>query len=169
MSPNPASPDQREHVLKLLKQFSSAMLVTHAGADQLRARPMAFAEIEDGGCAWFITSADTAKVHEIVSDTRVHLVCQKEHSAYLSISGRASLEINPAKLEELWKEPFKIWFPKGKNDPDIALISVRLDEAEYWDNQGLNKVRYLFESAKAYVTGTTPDPKDDEEHAFVKL
>ena len=130
---------------------------------------MAFAQIEDSGRAWFITSIDTAKGHEIESDTRVHLVCQDDHSAYLSLSGRASLDRNRAKIEEVWKEPFKVWFPGGKDDPEIALIAVTLDEAEFWDNQGQNKIRYLFETTKAYFTGTTPATKEGDQHAFVKL
>jgi general stress protein 26 len=169
MKPNFASPDQKEHLMKLLKQFSTAMLVTHAGADQLRARPMAVAQIEDGGRVWFISSRETAKVHEIEQDTRVHLVCLKEHSAYLSLSGRATLEENRAKVAELWQEPFKIWFPNGKDDPEIILICVTPDEAEFWDNEGLNKMSYLLESAKAYVSGTKPRVKEGEEHGFVRL
>jgi general stress protein 26 len=169
MSPNFATSEQREHFLKLLKQFSTAMLVTHAGAGELRARPMAIADVEAGGRVWFITSVDTAKVHEIESDTGVHLVCLKEHSAYLSISGRASLSRDRARIERVWQEPFKVWFPKGKDDPEIALIAVTPEEVEFWDNQGLNRVGYLFESAKAYVTGSKPQVKEGEEHAFVKL
>lgn len=145
------------------------MLVTHAGEDELRARPMAIAEIEADGRVWFITSQDTAKVHEIVKDTRVHLICLKEHSAYLSISGRASLEINKAKVEVLWQAPFKVWFPDGPSDPNIALIAVTPAEVEFWDNEGVNKLSYLLESAKAYVTGNTPKVKEGDEHAFVSL
>jgi general stress protein 26 len=144
--------------------------VTHAGEGRLRARPMAVAEIEEsGGLVWFISSVATAKVHEIVSDTRVHLVAQDEHSAYLSISGRASLDLNREKVEQVWQEPFKVWFPKGKSDPEIALIGVAIDEVEFWDNEGLNKVSYLFESAKAYVTGTKPQTKEGDQHAFVRI
>lgn len=169
MNAKPATDEERRHFFELLKQFSTAMLVTHAGSDHLRARPMVIAQAEDTGKVWFITHVDTAKVHEIVQDTRVHLVCLKEFTAYLSMSGTATLVQSFAKTEELWQESFKVWFPEGKEDPDIALIAVTLDEVEFWDNQGLNKVSYLFEAAKAYVTGTTPENKKAEEHAFVKL
>jgi general stress protein 26 len=29
---------------------------------------------------------------------------------------------------------FKIWFPKGKDDPEVALLRVTLEKAEYWDS-----------------------------------
>ena len=57
--------EQSQHFVSLLKKFSTAMLVTHTGELGFHARPMAFAEIEDDGRIWFITGADTAKVHEI--------------------------------------------------------------------------------------------------------
>ncbi len=85
------------------------------------------------------------------------------------MSGRGTLVRDQAKINEVWKEPFKVWFPGGKTDPEIALIAVTLDEAEFWDNQGMNKVQYVFESAKAYLTGTTPETDEGDQHAFVKL
>lgn len=167
--PPPASAEQKEHLLKLLRQFSTAMLVTHAGADQLRARPMVVGEVADDAVVWFITGLDTAKAHEIETDTRVHLVCQNEHSAYLSLRGSAALLNDRARVERLWQEPFKVWFPQGKEDPNIVLICVRIEEAEYWDNEGWNKVKYLVESAKAYVKGTKPETEDENQHGFVRL
>lgn len=168
-TPSLATAEQRERLLKLLKTFSTAMLITHAGDNHLRARPMAIAQVDGFGIIWFISAQDTAKIHEIEEDTRVHLVCQSDHSAYLSISGRGTLVNNREKIKDVWDESYKTWFPNGVDDPEIVLISVRLDEAEYWDNKGWNKVEYLLKTAKAYVTGTTPDVDEKERHDFVKL
>jgi general stress protein 26 len=169
MEPTLATPDQRDHFLRLLKEFPTAMLVTHAGQDRLRARPMAIADVDAAGRIWFLSNVETAKVHEIATDTRVHLVCLKDRSAYLSIAGTAALMQDRARLDEVWQEPFKVWFPGGKDDPEITLIAVTPDEVEFWDNQGQNRVHYLMEAAKAYVSGRTPHVKEGEEHAFVKV
>ncbi len=160
---------ERTHFHALLTHFHTAMLVTHAGADRLRARPMAVAKIEDDSRMWFFTDADSAKAHEIETDTRVHIVCQNDRSAYLSLSGRARLVRDRAKVEELWKEPFKVWFPGGKDDPHIALIAVTPEEGEYWDNEGRNKFKYLFEAVKAYATGTLPEVNEGQQHGRVDL
>ena len=40
-------------------------------------------------------------------------------------------------IAELWKEPFRVWFPGGKEDATISLISVHPQGAEYWDSQGV--------------------------------
>ena len=169
MNPTPATPEQREHFMELLKQFSTAMLVTHAGSDQLRARPMAIAEVDAQGRIWFITSSETAKAYEIATDTRVHLVLQQEHDAYISIAGRATLVDDRMKVSAVWQEPFRVWFPEGQDDPEIQLIRVEPQEVEFWDNQGQNRVHYMFEAVKAYVKGSTPEIHEGDEHAFVKL
>ena len=169
MNPNPTPSEQRVHVYSLLKKFGTAMLVTRAGEDQLRVRPMAIAQVEDQGDVWFVTSVDTAKVHEIEDESRVNLVCQNDHSAYLSLEGRARVVNDRAKLEEVWSEPMKVWFPGGKDDPAITLIAVTLDSGEFWDNAGTQKFKYLFESAKAYLTGTTPDLEDGSTHGRTAL
>lgn len=167
----PSQTEQREHLYRLLKQFHTAMLVTHdhAGEESLRARPMAIAQVDDHGEIWFVTSIDSAKTHEIDDDRRVHLVCQDDHSVYLSISGRARLEQDRAKLAEVWSEMMKVWFPAGKDDPSIVLIAVTPEIGEFWDNEGVHKFKYLFESAKAYITGKTPELEEGSEHGRTRL
>lgn len=166
-TPSPA--EQREHLYKLLKQFGTAMLVTHGDEDHLRVRPMAIAQVEDNGQIWFVTSSETAKAHEIEHDSRVHLVCQDDHSAYLSIGGRARLVNDKVKLDQVWSEVMKVWFPAGKDDPSIALIAVTPEVGEFWDNEGVHKFKYLFESAKAYLTGTKPELEEGREHGVARL
>jgi general stress protein 26 len=169
MTANPTDTEQREHLQKLLIQFSTAMLVTHSRDGSLRARPMAIAEVETNSRLWFITSQETAKVHEIEKDTRVHVVCQNDRSAYLSLSGRADLVHDRAKVEKVWKEPFRVWFPGGKDDQAIVLISVQTDRGEYWDNEGFNKIKYLFATAKALASGTKPETQEGEQHGVAQL
>ena len=160
---------QIEKVRDLLKDFSTAMLITHDGGGTLRARPMAIADITESCELWFITNDQTDKVHEIDRDTRVHVVCQKDRSAYLSIEGAASVVHDRSRIEAVWKEPLRVWFPDGKDDTHLALIHVTPDRAEYWDNQGLNKASYLWEAAIAYVSGDTPRVNEGEKHGVVSL
>ncbi len=169
MTPAQTPVQEREHLLKLLQQFHTAMLVTHAGADRLRARPMAVAKVEEDGRVWFLTDVDSAKAHEIETDTRVHLVCQHDRSAYLSLSGHADLVRDRVKVDEVWQAPFKVWFPGGKDDPKLVLIAVRPEEGEYWDNEGVNKLKYLFGALKAYATHTTPEIAEGRQHGQVSL
>ena len=156
-----------KRLIDLLKGFSTAMLITHGDKD-LHARPMAVADVTEDVEIWFVSGDDTAKIHEIVEDTRAHVVCQKDHSAYLSLSGTASVIKDRLRVGELWKEAFRVWFPDGKDDPNLVLIRFRPSKAEFWDNTGFNRIAYMWESAKAYVTGKPPTARA-ESHAVLNL
>lgn len=164
-----SSTDQAQHFISLLKKFRNAMLVTHTGEHGFHARPMAFADVEDDGRIWFFTGSDSPKVHEIQADSQVHIVAQDGESAFLSLTGRASLIGDREKIAHLWREPYRVWFPKGKDDPNIELIAVRPERGEFWDNTGTKGLKYLWEAAKAYVSGDTPDTEDGEIHGAVRL
>jgi general stress protein 26 len=71
-------------------------------------------------------------------------------------------------IEEMWKEAWKVWFPGGKSDPNIAVLKFTAHEGEFWDNGGIQGLKYVYEAAKAYVSGETPK-KDELQHAKVRL
>jgi general stress protein 26 len=157
----------REHFYKIVKDFDSGMLVTRAADGHLRSRPMSLAEVEDGGDLYFVTSIGSPKVHEVDGDQHVNIALQGK-TRYASVSGRARVVRDRARIDRLWSEAWKVWFPEGKDDPSLCLLQVRPEEGEYWDNSGTKGLRYLFEAAKAYVEGTTPETHEDQ-NAHVRL
>lgn len=75
-----------------------------------------------------------------------------------------------AKLSRLWKAEWKVWFPGGKDDPNIVLLRVDGTVGEYWDNGGTSGLKYPIEAGKALVTGSRPDVGDDPKvHTKVSL
>jgi general stress protein 26 len=156
---------------EMLEDYSVAVLVTHGQGSSapFRSRPMAIAQVDENCDLWFITSEESAKVHEIEADTRVHVICQDGHSNCLTISGRASLSHDRLRIQKLWKPTFKPWFPQGENDPNIVLIHVLGEHGEFWDSQGLNGIKYAFQAVKAAITGTTPKVEEGEQHGEVDL
>lgn len=161
--------DQREKVYHLLKKFKTAMLITHSGAANLRARPMAVASVEPSCAVWFFSGRETAKVHEIEADTHVLVVCQDDRDSFISLAGAATLVDDREKAKELWNETYKVWFPGGIEDPDLVLISVKPVDAEYWDNEGFSKIKYMLAAARAYASGTRPEIEEGEQHGRVTL
>ena len=71
---------------------------------------------------------------------------------YLSISGSARLDRDRAHMQRLWTPWAKVWFPRGLDDPDLALLHVQIEKAEYWESPS-SKVKRLFGLAKALTTG----------------
>ena len=53
-------------------------------------------------------------------------------------------------------------------DPSIALLKLDAEQGEYWDNAGVQGLKYAFEAIKAYAKGETP-AADDRQHAKVDL
>jgi general stress protein 26 len=157
----------REKLMALLKSFRNAMLVTQALDHTLRSRPMALLQVEDNGDCWFMTGFDSGKVDEIERNPMVNVSLQEERK-FLSLSGRATISRDRQKIDELWSEHLKVFFPNGKEDPNLVLIRVTPAEGEYWDNDGTQGLKFLVESVKAYVTGTTPNV-DEAQHAAVTL
>ncbi len=63
-----------------------------------------------------------------------------------------------------------MWFPKGPDDPDLVLLSVEPEIAEFWDVGGIKGLRYLFDAAKAYVTGDRVAIEDESDiHARLRV
>jgi general stress protein 26 len=157
----------RKQLHELLESFSAAMLVTYSPERTLHARPMAIAELQPDADAYFVTSIDTPKATEIMQDGDVLLTFQDD-SRYAALYGRMTLLEDRALIERLWKEPWKVWFPRGKSDPSLRLLKFDAVSGEFWDNSGLRGLKYAFEATKAYVKGETP--KDDEKlHGRVRL
>jgi general stress protein 26 len=152
-------------LVELLKTFSNGMFVTHGTTEDLHARPMALAKVEANGDVWMLSGAASNKVREVKTDARAQLVCQSA-SAFVTVTGRADVNKDRAKLEEIWNDSYKTWFPEGKDDPNLVLIQLRAEEGEWWDERGINRLKYALETVKAYATGTTPRI-DDSQHGRV--
>jgi general stress protein 26 len=73
-----------------------------------------------------------------------------------SITGRARLIRDRKKIDALWRPQFQMWFPEGKDDPNIALLRVKIEKAEYWDSPA-STISYALNFVSALVTGEEPD------------
>jgi len=143
-----------EHLYDLLEGFETAMLVTRGPDGRMHARPMAVAEMHADADAYFVTSLDTPKVAEIYADADVLLTFQSAHQ-YAAIYGRVNIVRERALIDRLWKDSWKIWFPRGASDPAIALLRFDADRGELWNDLGLLGVQYDFEATKAYLRADT--------------
>jgi general stress protein 26 len=156
-----ADDDPRVHLIDLIKDFGTAMLATRSADGTVRARPMAVQEVQADGDLVFCAGLDSAKIDELQKEPRVGVILQGK-TKYASLSGTARIDRDRARIHALFKEDWKIWFPGGKDDPNLCLIHVDVTEGEYWDNSGARGVRYIVEAAKAYVKGESPKESKDQ-------
>jgi len=150
--------DDLQKLRELVKDIDFCMLTTIDEDRDLHSRPMSVnGEIDPDGDLWFFTSASSHKVSEIAKSPKVNVsFADPDNQHYVSISGTAELITDRAKIDELWKPEFKMWFPNGKDDPDVALLRVNLEKAEYWDSPS-STIAYALNFVSSVVTGKEPD------------
>ncbi len=159
----------KDELHELLKDFGVAMLVTRTPAGQLRSRPMALAKVDADGTLWFCSQSESGKTDELAHDNHVNVAMQSK-TKFVSLSGTATTVRDRQKINELWDETWKVWFPGGKDDPTLTLLKVHGTMGEYWDNSGTSGIKYLLEAGKAYLTGTRPAVENDPKiHGKVQL
>jgi general stress protein 26 len=152
---------QVERVWELAKKIGFAMLVTRDG-ERLRSRPMAAFVRPDDNTIYFLTDARRHKDEEIERDAHVNLAFA-DGQKFLSISGLAKVSNDRAKIHELFSTPAKAWWDSA-DDPNIRVLKVTPDEAEFWDSPG-SVISYV-KMAVAAVTGTRPDLGDNRKVAI---
>jgi general stress protein 26 len=142
-----------------LREFDTVMLVTIGEGEMMHARPMALQDLDERlDCdLWLVTSMQTTKVHEIGRDRKCAVVALRSRDgAYVSIAATARCERNEAEVKRLWKPDWKAWFPKGPDDPEIGIVKLTVDRAEYWEPEG-GRLRVLFSMAKNVMQGRPAD------------
>ena len=153
-------------VWDMIEKIGTAMMVTMDEQGRFRSRPMQAAAHERGDVLWFFTDAHSPKVAEAKSDERVLLAYSDPDSQnYCSVGGTLEVVRDAAKQKELWKEPMRVWFPKGSEDPGIALLKVTVDGAEFWDAPS-STLLYAYGYLKAVTTGARPQGGENEKVRF---
>lgn len=147
-----------QKVREMIKAMDFCMLTTVDENNDLHSRPMSLnGEVDAAGNLWFFTRDNTPKVFEVKRTPKCNVsFADPDNHRYVSISGSAQLIKDKAKIKELWKPQFKAWFPKGTDEPDIALLRVSLEKAEYWDSPG-GTVAQVISFVSALVTGKSAD------------
>jgi len=154
------------HLSDLIEGIQVAMMTTVEASGQLRTRPMWTQDHEFVGQLWFFTREHSPKVDEVQQEQNVNLAySDPSKDSYVSVTGKCQLVRDAAKVKELWKPTLKAWFPKGVEDPEIALLRVDVEKAEYWDTPS-SKMVQLVGMVKATLTGTSPSVGD---HARVDV
>ncbi len=153
--------DQATKLWELIKATKFAMLTTD-DEGELRSRPMVANQSSFDGTLWFFTRASAHKVDEVRSDHRVGVsYADPDSQNYVSMSGRATLVRDKAAIDAHWAESLRTWFPKGKDDPDVALLKVEVTQAEYWDAPN-STMLHAYGYVKARLTGKSPAGGENE-------
>lgn len=156
--------ENRRKVAELIKGVRIAMLTTVDGNGRLVSRPMTTQDVEFDGDIWFIGRRDSDLAAQIGAGRVEANVAYAGSSSWVSVSGKARVVDDTAKLKEQWNRMADAFLEGGPDNPDNVLILVEGESAEYWDSPG-GPVSRLAHLAKSLVT---KEPMDGD-NAVVDL
>lgn len=151
---------------RLIDGITVAMVTTVAPDDALRCRPMLVEQLLPDGSLVFLTHLSSQKVDDIKRDRRVNVAFVGDRGdRYVSVSGRATIAHDPARMHVLWNPTYRAWFPAGPDDPDSAVLTVHILCVEYWDVPSSRLVR-LWGVVRALATGEVAEAGEHETIQF---
>ena len=154
MSETKTQAEKLDKLREIVKAVDICMLTTVDEHGDLHSRPMSNnGDIEPDGDLWFFTYGSSHKVDEVGRTPKVNAnFSDVDGQQYASLTGRAEVVRDRAKIEELWQPQLKAWFPDGVDTPDIALLKVSVEKAEYWD-ASQSMVAHAVSLVSSLVTG----------------
>ena len=122
----------------LVERVRVAMLTTADPAGMLSCRPLQTLELDADARLWFFVSVSASKVEEMNREYRRVGVAYSDPNKqdYASFSGSGSIVRDRERMRAHWNAWVELWFPQGIEDPDLALLCVTIEQAEYWDAPG---------------------------------
>jgi len=141
-----------DRVWELMEKISICMLTTHDG-EQIRSRPMAAFVRRDDSAIYFLGDAKHHKDEEIERNPNVGLAFA-DGQKFVSVTGHASVSNDRQKIKELWGPSAKAWWD-SPDDPNIRLLTVTPDDAEFWEGPG--KIVGTIKMMTAAATSTRPN------------
>ncbi|MDN3687567.1 pyridoxamine 5'-phosphate oxidase family protein [Cyclobacterium jeungdonense] len=162
-----SSPEHKKLIWNLIKDIKVGMLVTKSTKDgeSMRARPMSLVQDAYDGTLFFYTSKSAAKAFEIKQDTDTCLTfTNPKDNVYVSLTGKAMVTEDRELIDKYWNPWVAAWFENGKDDPELAMLKVKINKGEHWDSTN-NKLVQIFELAKSNIKESST-PKLGENEKF---
>jgi len=159
----------RTKLWDLIKDIRFAMFTTRHSNGHLHSRPMTTqnSKLDEDSNLWFFMSRKGDPVADLIQEPSVNVAyADTGADSYVSVSGTAAVVEDMAKKQQLWSKLAEAWFPGGVDDPDLALVRVKITHANYWDVKE-SKIVQLYQMAKAAITGKPPT--DLGEHAEIRM
>ena len=166
----PDSPtNDRAALFERIKDIRFGMLSHRGEGGMLHAHPLTTLnkDIDEQSQLYFFVPRGSELHQRLSADSQVNVgYSNPEEDCYVSISGTAAFIEDARRKEELWTPMAKAWFPDGPGDPNLVLLAVNIQHAEYWDVQE-SKLTQMYKLATAAMTGERP--KALGEHREISL
>jgi general stress protein 26 len=122
-------------VTDIINDSHIGMFTTINEEGALVSRPLAVQEVKDDGDMWFFTSANSSQVAHIRANPAVN-VSFGQRTEWVSVAGTAEVVTDRQLIHDKWNQVVEAWFPDGPDTPEVVLLHVDSDSAEYWTSPG---------------------------------
>jgi general stress protein 26 len=126
-------PQQHEPMKKVAELVNGidVSTLTAAANGRIISYAMPLMELDGRGYFWFFAS------HQAVSQVDLSFInfafCDEQREINVSLTGRAELIRDQARIDELWTPSVESRFQHGKDDLDLVLLRFNTHTATYWD------------------------------------
>ncbi|RYZ89491.1 MAG: hypothetical protein EOP04_06680 [Proteobacteria bacterium] len=126
--------ESMEQLKRVIRGIPIAMMTTVGSDGKLLSRPMVTIDAPDEDALWFFAHDTSQAVRSLVRNPELNLsYVNPNDERYVSVAGHAQRVLDRDKAVELWVSDLKDYFPDGVDDPDLVLLRVEVDTAEFWD------------------------------------
>jgi general stress protein 26 len=147
-------------VTDIINDSRIGMFTTINEEGALVSRPLAVQDVQDDGDMWFFTSANTSAVAHVGAHPAVNVSFGKG-TEWVSVAGKAEVVSDRQKIRTMWNQAVEAWFPDGPDTPEVVLLHVDSDSAEYWTSPG-GTAATVFQWIKSKVTHSRMSVGDSE-------
>lgn len=152
--------DSRTHLMSALREFNVVMVATYdkkGKHPRIHPRPMAVAKLDDDFALTFLTRVP-AERDGVTEDASV---IAQGLTRQVSLIGSVTYARDRDAVDRVWSMGAHLWFPHGKDDPNLGTMVFAPRDAELWDVSGRHGLRFLFLTARALFTRQPPQfPRD---------
>lgn len=143
---------------ELVNKIDIGMLCTYPENDTYcHAVPMSRQEVDEDGSIWYLFSVESETYKNLQVNNKISVLFSHVGDyEFLSINGIAEITEDKERIEKYWNKFVEVWFEKGKEDPNIRILKVSVEDAHYWDNK-TSKLITLFKVAASAVSGQKLD------------
>ncbi|WP_449278448.1 pyridoxamine 5'-phosphate oxidase family protein [Leucobacter sp. GX24907] len=125
----------QDQVVEVMRGERFVMLSTATKDGKIVSHPMTPQEVTDEAVIWFFIDRQSDQGEAIRQNPEVNLAFA-ETGSWLSVSGRAEFVTDPDKVYELWDEQVSGYYEGGTSDPNVGLLRVTPESAQYWGVPG---------------------------------
>lgn len=150
-----ARENPQEQLWEALQAAPAGMLGIEGSGQHMQ--PMAPHADRDGKSIWFFTHRDSDLVRAAGPGSRAHFcVISKNHDYHACLAGELRENTDTGVVDRYWSPMVAAWYAKGREDPDVTLLQMRLEDAAIWASSG-SSLRFGWQIAKANMTESEPD------------